>query len=118
MPKSLEVEQGEVIQWIDNKGYGFIAKDDDKEKIFFHISCVINKSRRPQTGDLVSFVKTKDKRDRWQAEDIFIENLEEENNVAKKSNAGGFCKKRIITYSAIISAIVILFVAYVWLVWL
>lgn len=118
MTESSEIAQGEVIQWYDNKGYGFITKDNDKEKIFFHISCVKNKIRRPQVGDLLSFIVKKDKKGRWQAEDILITNLAEEENITRESNPGKFCKTRKITYSAIISAIIMLFGAYVWIIWL
>ena len=123
MPESSKVEHGEVVQWLDNKGYGFVARDNGKEKVFFHISCVKNKSRRPQMGDLLSFIVKKDRRDRWQAEDIFIENLREEEEAAaakystnEQSNTGGYCKKRLAAY-VVVPAVIIMFATFIWLIW-
>lgn len=45
--------QGEVIDWNDERGFGFI--DADGERLFFHISACRPQGVRPRVGDQVSF---------------------------------------------------------------
>ncbi|WP_230655861.1 DUF1294 domain-containing protein [Psychrobacter sp. I-STPA10] len=65
--------QGKIEKWQDDKGFGFIASEEDS--IFFHISeyqsAASNKStQRPKLGERVSFVIGKDKQGRLQAKKV------------------------------------------------
>lgn len=46
---------GTIIQWNDEKGYGFIAPDDHSDDVFLHHRALVDRERRPQSGDRVSY---------------------------------------------------------------
>jgi len=64
--------QGRIITWKDEKGFGFIAPNDDPEQVFVHISAFSDKRCRPQIDDLISFDLIKDSRGRLQAANASI----------------------------------------------
>lgn len=45
---------GELVQWNDGRGFGFI-RDNDGERYFVHISEIRKVETRPQQGARVSF---------------------------------------------------------------
>lgn len=45
---------GELVQWNDERGFGFIAGDDGK-RYFVHVSSIGRMVNRPRAGDWVSF---------------------------------------------------------------
>lgn len=47
---------GELVQWNDERGFGFIAGDDGK-RYFVHVSSIMRMVNRPRAGDRVSFVR-------------------------------------------------------------
>lgn len=47
--------KGKIVQWHDEKGYGFIQIEDGNRKIFCHISDFVQRQPRPQEGEAVSF---------------------------------------------------------------
>ena len=65
---------GKISQWKDDKGFGFITSDDG-QKIFFHISSLTTRDRRPEIGDLVIFTAQTDKQNRLKASKVAIEGL-------------------------------------------
>lgn len=67
--------RGTIEQWKDDRGFGFIKPDDGAEKIFFHISSVKTKGRRPQTGDVVLFESIRDSSKRKKAKNVVIEGV-------------------------------------------
>lgn len=46
---------GTLKRWNDEKGFGFIEPDAGGRDIFVHIKAFHNRSRRPQTGERLSF---------------------------------------------------------------
>lgn len=46
--------RGQVVEWNDEKGYGFV-RGDGGDRLFFHISDVRAGDQRPTPGDLVAF---------------------------------------------------------------
>ncbi|MCP1659915.1 DUF1294 domain-containing protein [Neisseria perflava] len=50
-----QVMSGTVVNWNDEKGYGFIRFGDQFQTVFFHISAFHYATRRPKTGQKVSF---------------------------------------------------------------
>ncbi len=75
--------KGRVSSWNDAKGFGFIAVDNQNEKIFFHISSVKKATRKPSVGDAVVFDASKDSQGRLKATHVLLEGIE----LAKPKNA-------------------------------
>ncbi len=67
--------KGQIEQWKDDKGFGFIKPDTGSEKIFFHISSVKTNARRPKIGDIVLFESVRDSQQRLKAKAVVIEGV-------------------------------------------
>lgn len=61
--------EGRVKTWNDQKGFGFVATEQPPLKIFFHISAVTGRHRRPQLDERV-IVKAKYAEGRWTATEV------------------------------------------------
>ena len=48
-------QQGELIEWNDERGFGFIRPDDGGGRLFVHVSQIGRIATRPSIGDRVSF---------------------------------------------------------------
>jgi cold shock CspA family protein len=89
--ESIYKMNGKISQWKDDKGFGFIASDDG-QKVFFHISSLTTKSRRPEVGDCVVFASTTDAQNRLKATSVAIGGLaktpkyQNSTNVEPKTN--------------------------------
>ncbi|NGP16769.1 cold-shock protein [Devosia aurantiaca] len=57
---------GELVQWNDERGFGFIAGDDGV-RYFVHITSIARIVNRPRAGDRVTFTSSKDREGRLQA---------------------------------------------------
>lgn len=53
--------KGQIIRWIDNRGFGFIQPSDGSKEVFIHISAFKNVNHRPQVGDLIQYELVVDK---------------------------------------------------------
>ncbi|MFY8274837.1 DUF1294 domain-containing protein [Pseudoalteromonas sp. SSDWG2] len=62
--------QGQVTQWHDDKGYGFVHTNGQNERLFVHIKAFESSHLRPKVGDIIVFKKSKDRQGRLQATDI------------------------------------------------
>jgi cold shock CspA family protein len=67
--------KGNVCQWKEDKGFGFIQPDDGSDKLFFHVSSVKTNARRPQVGDIVLYEPMRDSQQRLQAKGVVIEGV-------------------------------------------
>lgn len=63
---------GKVIEWNDLKGFGFISLKTEESKVFFHISKVKGRHRRPEIGDEVRFDMSIDEKGRCNAHNVTI----------------------------------------------
>ena len=61
-------QQGRIIKWQDDKGFGFIETAAG-ESVFFHISA-FRAQRRPEIGEQVVFTVGQDNQGRLQAKDV------------------------------------------------
>lgn len=62
---------GELVQWNDERGFGFIEADDGK-RYFVHISRIGRIATRPRAGDLVSFSSATGRDGRMEARSVSI----------------------------------------------
>lgn len=46
---------GELTEWNDERGFGFIAVDGETERLFVHVKAIRSSHARPQAGDRLSF---------------------------------------------------------------
>lgn len=76
--------KGKISQWHDDKGFGFIVSDDGVEKVFFHITCLKNSSRRPRVGDSVVYESTLDAKQRLQAKAVAFEGLISQGEIQRR----------------------------------
>ncbi len=67
--------KGQILEWNDSKGYGFISVIGDDQKVFIHVSSIKNRGRRPKLNDSVTFEVTKDSKGRLNAENAVIEGV-------------------------------------------
>ena len=65
------MQAGELVQWNDERGFGFILAADG-QRYFVHISQVGRIATRPRIGDRVSFVPGKGDDGRLQARQVAI----------------------------------------------
>lgn len=63
-------EQGRVVEWNDERGFGFIVPLGGETRHFAHISEFPRDQRRPMATDLVSYIAARDERNRPQAHEI------------------------------------------------
>jgi cold shock CspA family protein len=48
-------QQGKLIDWYDERGYGFVVRHGDTKKVFVHISEFEPGQRRPVGGDALIY---------------------------------------------------------------
>ncbi|WP_460834730.1 DUF1294 domain-containing protein [Lysobacter humi (ex Lee et al. 2017)] len=61
---------GRITEWNDDKGFGFVVPHDGGNRAFVHVNEFQRGSRRPVSGDLISYVVTTDDRGRLNAKQI------------------------------------------------
>jgi len=60
-------QQGKIIKWFDDKGFGFITQDGSNEQVFVHISGFEKGQQRPNVGEVVSYEVANDVKKELQA---------------------------------------------------
>ncbi|MFK8013422.1 MAG: DUF1294 domain-containing protein [Marinicellaceae bacterium] len=63
-------QNGKVISWNDDKGFGFIKPYNGGKDVFAHINAFKKNSSRPEINQVVTYSITKDKRGRVCAERV------------------------------------------------
>ncbi|MDQ5948434.1 MAG: hypothetical protein QG651_928 [Pseudomonadota bacterium] len=51
----MSVYRGRLIRWNDEKGFGFVESNIEKNGIFLHISALKGMSRRPVVNDVITY---------------------------------------------------------------
>lgn len=59
--------QGKITSWKDDKGFGFITRNDGGKPVFVHIKSFANRQRRPVEMDIVTYEVVVDAKGREQA---------------------------------------------------
>lgn len=94
--------KGKICDWKDDKGFGFIVSENRSDKIFFHISDIQTKERRPKVGDFVDFDLTQDNQQRLKAKHVNIKGLSSRKVSLLNQSGVEPVKKTILDYIAII----------------
>lgn len=63
---------GRISDWNDEKGFGFVVPHDGGTRAFVHIRSFQAGSRRPVSGDLVSYETSRDRQGRTNARNILF----------------------------------------------
>lgn len=58
---------GIIVEWDDERGFGFIESPTAKQRVFVHISVFEATTRRPRVGDELSYVLAQDEQSRLKA---------------------------------------------------
>lgn len=64
--------QGQLIKWIDERGFGFIQPTDGSPEVFLHISQIKDATRRPQIDDTIYYYVLVEKDGKVRADNAFI----------------------------------------------
>jgi cold shock CspA family protein len=99
-------QQGKVLKWFDDKGYGFLSPDDGSEQIFSHISAFPKLEKRPVIGEAVTFQVVKDVEKGFQAKNVLYLNRPTSISVRRNSKK----QKKQINYSLVIFIVAIILV--------
>ena len=64
-------DQGRLVEWFDEKGYGFIQPNDaDKERVFLHIKDFARPGPRPIVGCALDYTVILDEQGRYRAQQV------------------------------------------------
>ncbi len=64
-------DQGRLIEWFDEKGYGFIQPNDsDKDRVFLHIKDFVRPGPRPLVACALEYVPLMDAKGRFRAQQV------------------------------------------------
>ena len=69
--------QGRIINWNDEKGYGFIQLMPGHENLFFHISTFAYHHRRPAADTAVTVLAVPGQKGGWQASRVLLREHEQ-----------------------------------------
>jgi uncharacterized membrane protein YsdA (DUF1294 family)/cold shock CspA family protein len=61
---------GRISEWNDDRGFGFVLQSDGGPRAFIHIKAFQRSARRPQVGDLISYLLAHDEKGRLNASTI------------------------------------------------
>lgn len=77
--------QGKILNWNDDKGFGFVEQNGGGERAFVHIKAFQPRSQRPVNGEIITYELVSDKANRYIAENIkFARNPK---NLSKRNKA-------------------------------
>ena len=64
-------DQGRLVEWFDEKGYGFIQPNDDsKDRVFLHIKDFARQGPRPILGCALEYNVLVDAQGRYRAQQV------------------------------------------------
>ena len=55
---------GRIVSWNDDRGFGFIAPEGGGKTVFVHIRAFSRRRKRPDIGEVVTYVMSRDKQGR------------------------------------------------------
>ncbi len=84
--------QGKVLNWNDDRGFGFVEPNGGGERAFVHIKAFKLRSRRPINGDVIIYELVRENNNRYKATNIQFardtESLNKKNNAYSTNSLG------------------------------
>lgn len=100
-------EQGRLVEWNDERGFGFISPLGSDSRVFVHVSAFPREQRRPVATDLVTFTTERDERGRPRATDVrFLTPIR-----TRREQARPLGRPALIAAAAFLLLVVVLFLA-------
>ena len=101
-------DQGRLIEWFDDKGYGFIQPNDSsKDRVFLHIKDFARPGPRPIVGCALEYLIILDERGRYRAQQVTYLKASQVKAQSKK------VKNNVVRMPEKISAMQILCIVYI-----
>ena len=81
-------DQGRLVEWFDDKGYGFIQPNDEaRDRVFLHIKDFAQKGPRPLVGCALEYVVQLDGQGRFKAKQVTYLKANQAKKLSKVSNS-------------------------------
>jgi len=91
--------QGKILNWNDDKGFGFVEPNGGGERAFVHIKAFKLRSRRPVNGEVIIYELVRENNNRYKAENIkFARDTKNLNKRNKAKNGSIFGSVFIIVF--------------------
>ncbi|MFT6925230.1 MAG: uncharacterized membrane protein YsdA (DUF1294 family)/cold shock CspA family protein [Psychromonas sp.] len=80
--------QGKILNWNDDKGFGFVEPNGGGERAFVHIKAFRPDARRPVNGEVILYELVRENKNRYKADNItFASDVKSSNKGNKTKNA-------------------------------
>ncbi|TCB48516.1 DUF1294 domain-containing protein [Acinetobacter sp. ANC 4779] len=121
-------DQGRLVEWFDDKGYGFIQPNDaSKDRVFLHIKDFARQGPRPIVGCALEYTVLLDGEGRFRAQQVmYLKASQTQKILAKPKNVNGQTQKlkpmqiacvayilalAVFTIAGLLSGMVLLFIS-------
>ena len=83
--------QGKVLNWNDDKGFGFVEPNGGGQRAFVHIKAFTPRSRRPVNGEIIVYELVHENNNRYKAVNIqFARDAKNLNKLSKGKSGSNF----------------------------
>lgn len=83
-------DQGRLVEWFDDKGYGFIQPNDPaKDRVFLHIKDFARPGPRPIVGCALDYLVILDEQDRYRAQQVMYLKASQTKTAKTKTKTSG-----------------------------
>ena len=79
--------QGKIVNWNDDKGFGFVEPNGGGDRAFVHIKAFGSGSRRPVNGEMIMYQLAMDNNKRYRAQKIKFSRDFQETHVSHQSKS-------------------------------
>jgi uncharacterized membrane protein YsdA (DUF1294 family)/cold shock CspA family protein len=101
--------QGKVINWNDDKGFGFVEPNGKGDRAFVHINAFKARSRRPVNGEVIIYELVRDNNNRFKAANIkFARDAKASSNQSKAKGCSNFGVPFLILFCIALSVSIVI----------